>query len=167
MKPDKARRFAVVRAAFNEPITRALLGGAMRGFAAGGVRPGAVDRFDVPGSFELPLAALWLANTGRYGAIVCLGCVIRGETPHFEYVARECARGISSVALATGVPVIFGVLTADTVEQAWARASKRDARGRSHLGETVETNKGYEAARAALAMARVRSRIAKPTAARR
>ena len=167
MKAAKTRRFAIVRSRFNDAISRALLDGALRGLAAGGVPKRRIETFEVPGSFELPLAALWLAKAERYDAVVCLGCVIRGETPHFEYVAGECARGIAAAARETGVPIIFGVLTTDSIEQAWARASKHTASGKAHLGQPEKTNKGYEAAQAALAMTRLRTRIAKPPAARR
>src|SRR5579872_4422422 len=114
-------RFAIVRALFNGDITAALLTGAENGFADGGVEAADLEVFEVPGAFELPLCASWLVDTKRYDAIVCLGCVIRGETPHFEYVAGEAARGIAWVALQTGVPVIFGVLTTETAQQAWER----------------------------------------------
>lgn len=137
--PDaRGLRFAVVTARYNRDITAKLLAGARQALACAAQ----VDLFEVPGAFELPLAALRLARNGRYDAIVALGCVIRGETPHFEYVAGEAARGLQQVALETGVPVAFGVLTTDTVEQAEARAG-------GALG-----NKGYDAAMTAVEMAR-------------
>ena len=135
------RRFAIVAARFNEAITERLVDGARRALAHGGVSEHDVDLRWVPGSFELPQAASHLAATGEYAAIICVGCVIRGETPHFEYVAREAAAGISRVALSTGVPTMFGVITALTEEQAWARAGGAVA------------NRGQEAAEAALEMA--------------
>ncbi|HEU5323744.1 MAG TPA: 6,7-dimethyl-8-ribityllumazine synthase [Methylomirabilota bacterium] len=134
-------RFAVVAARFNEGITKRLLDGALRSFAEAGVAADAVDVHWVPGSFELPQAAGHLAATGRYAAVVCLGCVIRGQTPHFEHVAREAAAGISHVALTTGVPASFGLITANDEEQAWQRAG----------GEVG--NRGEEAAAAAFEMA--------------
>src|SRR5437763_6881323 len=134
-------RFGVVAARFNEPIVKKLVDGAVAAFTAGGVGAGAIDVHWVPGSFELPLAAHHLAISGRYAGIACVGVVIRGETPHFEHVAREAAAGIRSVALATGVPATFGVVTAFSEEQAWERA-----------GGAVG-NRGGEAAEAALAMA--------------
>ena len=134
-------RFAVVAARFNEPIVKQLVDGAVHAFTAGGVPATAVEVHWVPGSFELPLAAQHLAGSGRYAGIACVGVVIRGETPHFEYVAREAAAGIRSVALATGTPVTFGVITALSEDQAWARA-----------GGAVG-NRGTEAAEAALDMA--------------
>ena len=133
-------RFGVVAARFNEPIVKKLVDGAVAAFTAGGVGAGAIDVRWVPGSFELPLAAHHLALSGRYAGIACVGVVIRGETPHFEHVAREAAAGIRSVALATGIPVTFGLITALTEEQAWARAG-------GDVG-----NRGAEAADAALEM---------------
>jgi 6,7-dimethyl-8-ribityllumazine synthase len=132
---------AVVVARFNELVTRALLSGAQDGLARHGVEPEGVDVAWVPGSFEIPLAARKLAESGRYQAVVCLGAVIRGETPHFDHVANQASSGIARVALDTGVPVIFGVLTADTLEQAMERAGGK-------MG-----NKGYDAAVAAIEMA--------------
>ncbi|MBV8172727.1 MAG: 6,7-dimethyl-8-ribityllumazine synthase [Candidatus Eremiobacteraeota bacterium] len=160
-------RFAVVRSRFNAPITQALFEGAMRGFADARIEPDLIESFEVPGSFELPLAALWLAETKKYNAIVCLGCVIRGQTPHFEHVAREAARGVADVALRTRVPVIFGVLTTDTLEQALARAEVGAGRTAGHGGEgrpadaerSARSNKGYEAALSAVDMAQLRKKF--------
>jgi 6,7-dimethyl-8-ribityllumazine synthase len=135
------RRFAIAVARFNEEITLRLLAGALACFRRHGVAAEDVLVVWVPGSFELPWAALRLARSGAFDAVVCLGAVIRGETPHFDHVCAETARGIAAVARATGVPVLFGVLTCDTVEQAADRAG--DAGG----------NKGAEAASAALEMA--------------
>jgi len=132
---------AIVVSRFNELVTRALLAGAQDGLARHGVEPEGVDVAWVPGSFEIPLAARKLAESGRYQAVVCLGAVIRGETPHFDHVANQASSGIARVALDTGVPVIFGVLTADTLEQAMERAGGK-------MG-----NKGYDAAVAAIEMA--------------
>jgi 6,7-dimethyl-8-ribityllumazine synthase len=135
-------RFGVVAARFNEPIVKKLVDGAVAAFAAGGVGTAAIDVHWVPGSFEVPLAAQHLATSGRYAGIACVGVVIRGETPHFEHVAREAATGIRSVALATGIPVTFGLIVALTEQQAWARAG-------GDVG-----NRGAEAAEAALEMVR-------------
>jgi 6,7-dimethyl-8-ribityllumazine synthase len=143
------KKFAIVAARFNERITKRLLDGATAAFAAHGVRAADVEVHWVPGSFELPQAASHLAASGRYAAIVCVGVVIRGQTPHFEHVAREAASGIQHVALATGVPATFGVITALSEEQAWARAG----------GEVG--NRGEEAAEAALEMAELVARVAK------
>lgn len=154
-------RFAIVRALFNSDITARLLAGAQLAFKNARVSARDVDTFEVPGSFELPLAAQWLASSGKYDAVVCLGCVIRGETPHFEYVAAEAANGIAEVALRTGVPVIFGVLTTDNVKQALARAADVQTGRRDHTAKKQRTNKGYEAAESALAMVALRRKCAK------
>jgi 6,7-dimethyl-8-ribityllumazine synthase len=134
-------RFAIVAARFNERITQRLVSGAREAFQSAGVTADAVEVHWVPGSFELPQAASHLAETGRFAGIVCVGVVIRGQTPHFEHVAREAASGIRQVALATGIPTTFGLITALTEEQAWARAG-------GDVG-----NRGEEAAEAALHMA--------------
>src|SRR6266478_4846029 len=134
-------RFAIVAARFNERITQRLVAGALQALRAARLGPDAIEVHWVPGSFELPQAAGHLAATGRYAAIVCVGVVIRGQTPHFEHVAREAATGIREVALATGVPVTFGVITALSEEQAWDRAG-------GDVG-----NRGEEAAEAAVEMA--------------
>jgi len=146
------RRVALVVSRYHELITGKLLDGARRACREHGVADGAVDVLWTPGAFELPVAAEAAAASGRYGAIVALGCVIRGETPHFEYVAGEAARGLGNVALAHRVAVGFGVLTVESQEQAQARAG--GAAG----------NKGYEAAEAALATADLLAQL--PRAAR-
>ena len=135
------RRFALVVARFNDFVTAKLAVAAREALLEHGVAEADVDEIPVPGAFEIPLAARVAAESGRYAAVVCLGAVIRGGTPHFEYVAGECARGVSSVSRDTGVPAVFGVLTTDTVEQATDRA-----------GGTLG-NKGRDAALAALEMA--------------
>ena len=136
-------RIGVALARFNQGVTDRLLAGALEAFARHGVADDAVDVVTVPGAFELPLCAHRLAETGRYDALVCLGAVVRGETPHFEFISREAARGLADVARRHDLPVSFGVLTADTIEQALARAG----------GE--RGNKGYEAAVSALEMVQV------------
>ena len=141
------RRYAVVASRFNEMVVRKLVDGAMDGFRSRGAAEGDVDLVWVPGSFELPLVSRRLAASGRYGAVVCVGAVIRGETPHFDHVAEQSARGILHAAEITGVPVIFGVLTTDTFEQAMDRAGGRHG------------NKGWDAAMAAMEMASVLERI--------
>jgi 6,7-dimethyl-8-ribityllumazine synthase len=133
-------RIAIALARFNQSVTDLLLAGALEALHAHGVDDDAIDVATVPGAFELPLCAQRLASTGRYDALICLGAVVRGETPHFEYVAGEAARGIAEVARAADLPISFGVLTTDTIEQALARAG----------GE--RGNKGYEAAVTALEM---------------
>jgi len=141
-KPDAAgRRFAIVVARFNETITQRLLAGAIDALRHHGAVDDDIEVVTVPGAFEVPLAARELAQRGGLDGIVCLGAVIRGETPHFEYIAAEAASGIAQAMVATGVPMSFGVLTTDTVEQAFARA-----------GGAVG-NKGYESAITAMEMA--------------
>ena len=141
------RSFGVVAARFNDFIVSRLLEGALDAIARHGGDPRAVDVVWVPGSYEIPLAAKQLALSGRYGAIICLGAVIRGATAHFDYVANGAASGISSVALETNTPVIFGVITTETIEQAVERAGTK-------LG-----NKGFEAAVTAIEMADLMPRI--------
>lgn len=136
-------RIGIALARFNRAVTDRLLAGALEALVAHGVADDAIDVASVPGAFELPLCAQRLAMTGRYDALVCLGAVVRGETPHFEFVAGEAAAGISAVARRHDLPVAFGVLTADTMAQALARAG----------GDAG--NKGYEAAVTALEMVQV------------
>jgi 6,7-dimethyl-8-ribityllumazine synthase len=124
--------FAICVATFYEDLAERLVNGAIEGFADGGVSPASVDTYEVPGAFELPLAAKLCAESGRFAGVACLGVVIRGETDHYEYVSAAAARGIQDVALATGVPCAFGVITCDTREQAEARAGgERRDQGRS------------------------------------
>jgi 6,7-dimethyl-8-ribityllumazine synthase len=141
VQPHRGARFAVIAARFNETISKRLLDGALRALAAGGVPESAVDVHWVPGAFELPQAAAVVARTGRYAGVVCVGCVIRGQTPHFDFIAGQSAAGIQRVGLDTGVPTTFGVITALTEAQAFERAG----------GEVG--NRGAEAAEAALEMA--------------
>jgi 6,7-dimethyl-8-ribityllumazine synthase len=131
----------VVVSRFNDAITGRLSAGARDALSQAGAGPDDVEVFDVPGAFELPQAARCAAETGRFDAVVCLGCVVRGETPHFQYIADAVAHGLMAAAGETGVPMAFGVLTTDNVEQAQARAGQ----GRD--------NKGFEAAAAAIEMA--------------
>src|SRR5215213_7795152 len=142
------RSFGVVASRFNEFIVRSLLDGALDAIARHGGDLGSVDVIWVPGSFEIPVAARRLALSGRYDAVVCLGAVIRGATAHFDYVANGAASGISSVALEANLPVIFGVITTETIEQAIERAGTKLA------------NKGFEAAVTAIEMADLMPRIA-------
>jgi len=134
------RRIAVVVAKFNAFVTDRLQSGALAALAAAGVDAGDVTIVRVPGSFEIPLAAQHAAETGRLDAVVCLGCLIRGETSHFEYISSAVAQGLTSAAAATGVPMAFGVLTTNSAEEALARAGEGPG------------NKGHEAALAALEM---------------
>jgi 6,7-dimethyl-8-ribityllumazine synthase len=134
-------RIAIVVSRFNDFVTARLKSGALDGLAQAGSDTGAVDVIDVPGAFEIPQAALSAAATGRYDAVVCLGCLIRGETPHFEYIAEAVAHGIMSASEASGIPMTFGVLTTNSAEQALERVVPGPA------------NKGWEAAMAAVEMA--------------
>ncbi len=136
----KGMKFGVVVSRFNDFITNKLLEGAQDALQRHGVRAEDIDVVRVPGAFEIPLAAQKLVQTKKYDAIVCVGAVIRGGTPHFEYVASEVSKGIARVGLDTGVPVTFGVLTTDTLEQAIERAG------------TKQGNKGFEAAVDAIEM---------------
>jgi 6,7-dimethyl-8-ribityllumazine synthase len=138
---------AVVVSRFNQALTEKLLAGAQDALAKCGVGADSVDVVWVPGSFELPLAAKRLAESGRYDAIACLGCVLRGETPHFDYVAGQAATGIGRVGLDTGVPVAFGVITADTLQQAVERAGGGSG------------NKGFDAVVTAVRMANLMKKI--------
>jgi 6,7-dimethyl-8-ribityllumazine synthase len=123
--PDGTRRgVAIVASRFNGEITNKLLEAALEELDEAGVQRNAITVMPVPGAFELPLAAMALAKTRRYACVVALGCVVRGETPHFDFIASEAASGLQLAALETGVPVAFGVLTVDVVEQALARVSK-------------------------------------------
>ncbi|HKT31826.1 MAG TPA: 6,7-dimethyl-8-ribityllumazine synthase [Gammaproteobacteria bacterium] len=144
----KGVRVAIVAARFNAFVVDKLVNGALQALTAAGVSAENVDVIRVPGAFEIPVAVKRAAASRRYDAIIALGAVIRGETPHFDYVAGECARGVMQAMLDTGVPVGFGVLTCDTLEQAQARAG--GAAG----------NKGADAAQAALEMANLLRRLA-------
>lgn len=131
-------RFAIVVSRWNDFLTSKLTEGALDALESSGVDESAVEIFKVPGAFELPLTALKAAQSGKFDAVIAIGVVIRGETPHFDYVAGEAASGISRAAAATGIPVLFGVITADTVEQAINRSGVKAG------------NKGYEAAMSAV-----------------
>lgn len=141
-------RWAIVVGNFYEDLAERLVNGAMNAFKAAGVAETNVDKFEVPGAFELPLAALYLAESGHYDGIACLGAVIRGETDHYDFVCGESARGIQDVQLDTGVPCAFGVLTVENMDQALARTGggKRD--------------QGGHAAEAIIHMARMRDKVA-------
>lgn len=138
---SEGKRYGIVVSRFNEFISSKLLGGALDGLKRHGAEEEAIDVLWVPGAFEIPLMAKKMAGSGRYDAIICLGAVIRGATPHFDYVCAEVAKGVASVSLSAELPVIFGVLTVDSIEQAIERAG------------TKAGNKGFEAAVAAIEMA--------------
>ncbi|KQL46126.1 6,7-dimethyl-8-ribityllumazine synthase [Brevibacillus choshinensis] len=141
-------RVGIVAGRFNELIVSKLVGGALDALKRHGVEEENVDVAWVPGAFEIPLIAKKMAESGRYDAVVTLGAVIRGATPHFDYVCSETAKGVASLSLTTGIPVIFGVLTTDSIEQAIERAG------------TKAGNKGWEAAAAAIEMANLSRQFA-------
>ncbi len=145
-------RIAVVVARFNELVTERLLEGAVAAWKRHGGADDAIDVVRVPGAFELGLAARHLAATGRYAAVICLGCVIRGATDHYDYVCAQAASGVQQASLQTGIPVLFGVLTTENLDQALDRAGGKSG------------NKGYEAVVGALEMIDVLAQIAAPTA---
>jgi 6,7-dimethyl-8-ribityllumazine synthase len=130
--------FAIVASRWNDSLVARLVDGAVQALEESSAGQEAIEIFRVPGAFELSLAALKAAESGRFDAVICLGVIIRGQTPHFDYIAAATAQGISEAGMRTGVPVLFGVITADTVEQAIERAGAR------------QNNKGYEAAMAAV-----------------
>lgn len=134
-------KYGVVVGRFNEFISSKLLSGALDAFKRHGANENEVEVAWVPGAFEIPLIAQKMAESGKYDAVITLGAVIRGSTPHFDYVCNEAAKGVSAIALKTGIPAIFGVLTVDSIEQAIERAG------------TKAGNKGYEAAVTAIEMA--------------
>ena len=136
----KSMKVAIVAARFNEFITSKLIGGAMDGLTRNGVQEDEVHLVWVPGAFEIPLVASKLAKSGKYDAVICLGAVIRGSTSHYDYVCAEVSKGIATVSLDSQIPVLFGVLTTDTIEQAIERAG------------TKAGNKGYDCALSAVEM---------------
>ncbi len=133
-------RFALVSSRWNDFLTARLVEGALDALARLGAQDDAVVHFKVPGSFEIPLTARKAASSGKYDAVICLGTIIRGQTPHFDYIASEAAKGIAQAGMETGVPVVFGIVTADTLEQAIDRAGVKAG------------NKGFEAAMSAVEM---------------
>jgi len=143
----KDQKFAIIVSRFNEFISSRLLSAALDALQRHGCKPSNIKVIWVPGAWELPLTAKKVAGGGGVDAVICLGCVIRGETPHFEYVAGEAAKGIAQVALDTGLPVVFGVLTADSLEQAVQRAGAKSG------------NKGADAAVTAIEMTNLFARI--------
>ena len=139
----------MVAARFNQFVVEHLVAGAADGLKRHGVADDAVDLIWVPGSYEIPLIAKRLAASGRYAALICLGAVIRGDTDHYDYVAGEAAKGVAQASLATGVPVVFGILTCDTLEQAINRAGAKAG------------NKGFDAALTALEMVNLLKQLPK------
>lgn len=140
-------RFGIIVGRFNEFIGGKLLSGAIDGLKRHGVEEDNIEVAWVPGAFEIPLMAKKMANSKKYDGVICLGAVIRGATPHFDYVSAEVSKGVASVSLETGIPVIFGVLTTDTIEQAIERAG------------TKAGNKGYDAAVTAIEMANLLKQV--------
>lgn len=140
-------KFAIIASRFNDFITSRLIDGAMDALLRHGAADSDIDIIKVPGSFEIPPVARTIARSGKYNAIICLGAVIRGATPHFEYVSAEVSKGVAAVSMETGMPVIFGVLTTDTIEQAIERAG------------TKSGNKGWEAALSAIEMTNLIKRL--------
>ena len=134
-------KFGIVASRFNEFITSKMLDGALDALRRHGGDDKVIEVAWVPGSFEIPLAALKMAQSGKYDAVICIGAVIRGATPHFDYIAAEVTKGIAQVGMSTGVPTIYGVITTDTIEQAIERAG------------TKAGNKGFQAAETAIEMA--------------
>jgi len=143
----KGKRFGIVNPRFNEFITQKLLDGATDTLLRHGVKEGEIEIVWVPGAFEVPYAAKKMAESGKYDCVICLGAVIRGDTPHFDYISSEVTKGIAQIALSTGVPVIYGLITADTLEQAIERAG------------TKAGNKGRDAALSAVEMVNLFSEI--------
>lgn len=139
----KGLKFAIVVSRFNDFITGKLLEGAVDGLLRHGAKEEDIEVIKVPGAFEIPLTARKVASKGSYNALICLGTVIRGATPHFDYVAAEVSKGVAAASMETGVPIAFGVLTTDTIEQAVERAG------------TKSGNKGFDAAMTAIEMAQV------------
>lgn len=140
-------RFGIVAAKFNQQVTNKLLNACVNTLSAHGVRKESIQVLRVPGAFEIPLVARALAKSGRFNAVICLGAVIRGDTPHFEYISAEVSRGIGQGALDTDIPIIFGVLTTETVAQAVERADKK------------KFNRGGEAAKSAIEMVAVMKQV--------
>lgn len=143
----KGLKFAIVVSRFNNFITSKLLDGAKDALLRHGAKEEDIDIARVPGSFEIPLIARKLASKGTYNAVICLGTVIRGATPHFEYVAAEVSKGVAAASMETGVPIAFGVITSDTIEQAVERAG------------TKSGNKGWDAAMTAIEMAQLLKKL--------
>ncbi len=140
-------KFGIIVSRFNELVSKGLLDGALDCLKRHGAKDENIDVIKSPGSFEIPLLAKKLSSAGKHNAIICLGAVIRGATPHFEYVAAEAAKGIAKVALETGIPISFGILTTDTIEQALERAGAKPG------------NKGFDAALSAIELANVSAEL--------
>lgn len=145
----EGKRFGIVVSRFNDFITAKLVDGALDTLVRHGAKEDGIEIWKVPGSFEIPAVAGKLASSKRYDAVVCLGCLIKGDTPHFDYIAAEVTKGVAQVSLASDIPVVFGVITADSLEQAIERAG------------TKQGNKGKEAAEAAIEMVNLYENLVK------
>lgn len=145
----KGKKFAIVVSRFNDFITDKLVGGAVDALVRSGTLDKDIDVVKVPGAFEIPLVAQKIADRKRHDAVICLGAVIRGATPHFDYVSAEVSKGVAAASMAAGLPIIFGVLTTDTLEQAIERAGSKSG------------NKGWDAALAAVEMANLMGAVEK------
>ncbi len=145
----KGKKFAIVVSRFNDFITERLVGGAVDALVRSGTLDKDIDVVKVPGAFEIPLVALKLAQLKKHDAVICLGAVIRGATPHFDYVSAEVSKGVAAAGMESGMPIIFGVVTTDTLEQAIERAGSKSG------------NKGWDAALAAVEMANLMGAVAK------
>jgi 6,7-dimethyl-8-ribityllumazine synthase len=145
----KGKRFGIIASRFNDFITDRLVGGAVDALTRSGAKDADIDIVKVPGAFEIPLVAQKLARNKKYHAIICLGAVIRGATPHFDYVCAEASKGIAHASMESGIPVIFGILTTDSIEQAIERAG------------TKAGNKGWDSAVAAIEMANLMEAVDK------
>jgi len=145
----EGKKFAIVVSRFNDFITEKLVGGAVDALTRSGTKTDDIDIIKVPGAFEIPLVALKLAAKKRHDAVICLGAVIRGATPHFDYVSAEVSKGVAAASMETGMPIIFGVLTTDNLEQAIERAGSKAG------------NKGWDAALAAVEMANLMGAVEK------
>jgi 6,7-dimethyl-8-ribityllumazine synthase len=143
----KGLKFGIVVSRFNDFITNKLLDGALDALLRHGVKEEDIDIIKVPGSFEIPMVARRLALKGTYNALICLGTIIRGATPHFEYIAAEVSKGIASASIETGLPIAFGIITSDTIEQAVERAGAKSG------------NKGWDAAITAIEMAQLLKKL--------
>jgi 6,7-dimethyl-8-ribityllumazine synthase len=143
----KGKRFGIIASRFNDFITDRLVGGAVDALTRSGAKDADIDIVKVPGAFEIPLVAQKLARNKKYHAIICLGAVIRGATPHFDYVCAEASKGIAHASMESGIPVIFGILTTDSIEQAIERAGAKAG------------NRGWDAARAAMELADLYARM--------
>lgn len=154
----QGHRFGIVVSRFHQAVTEGLLREAVAELVELGANPREIHVAKVPGAFEIPMAAKKMALAGKYDAVICLGAVVRGETPHFEYISAEVSRGVADIALQTGVPILYGVLTVDTLRQALERSGVKSAGRKKGKGE-ADLNRGRQTARAAVEMASLMKQI--------